>query len=280
MRKMYKVNYYYTNPNSFFQNNNPEETIGIIGYLRGDFASNGVGFYTTWFDMHPELKTQEFKEEFDNVINELREGILKDRSSMKDAIVKHPNCAIDLASGTSRGVFVETEHYEYAFRLIGDKGSYDFYCYCADKNVQPSHLRNARRFRDENGQLTKSIEEVSKLTQTEALNYYIDGDIYDFGGKPYIFRKSGRDMMFESKTGGLMNFSPDKIGTLLPDVAVGRISFVKIPLKQTMSSLTLKDLMQSVEFKDVHLVHAEEEIELATVAELNNNTLTMHGLMF
>lgn len=197
---MYKVNYYYTNPDSFFRNDNQEETIGIIGYLRGDFASNGKEFHTTWFDVHEELKTPKFKTEFDDVINELRKGILKDRSNMKNAIVKHPHCAIDSASGTSRGVFVETEHYEYAFRLIGDKGNYDFYCYCTDKNIQPSHLRNARRFCDENGQLTHSIEEIAKLTQAEALNYYIDGDVYNFRGEPYIFHKSGQNTMFESKT--------------------------------------------------------------------------------
>ena len=274
---MYKVNYYYTNPNNFFHNDNQEETVGIIGYLRGDFASNGKGFHTTWFDIHEELKTPQFQTEFDDVINELRKGILKDRSNMKDAIVKHPDCAIDLAFGTSRGIFIETECYEYAFRLMGDKGGYDFLCYCADKNIQPSHLRNARRFCDENGQLTHSIEEIAKLTQAEAMNYYIDGDVYNFRGEPYIFHKSGQNAMFESKTGGMMNFSPDKLGTLLPDVAVGGMSFVKAPLKQMMSSLTLKDLMQSIEFKDVHLVHADEEIDLATITELNDNTLTQEG---
>ena len=32
-----------------------------IGHLRGDFASSGYGFYTTWFDTRPQWKTDEFK---------------------------------------------------------------------------------------------------------------------------------------------------------------------------------------------------------------------------
>lgn len=222
---MYKVNYYYSNIKSFFHNDNPKETVGIIGYLRGDFASNGIGFHTTWFDVHEELKTLKFKTEFDDVINELRNGILKDRSSMKKVFSNHPNCVMNSEAGISRGVFVETEHYEYAFRLIGDKGNYDFYCYCADKNVQPSHLRNARRFRNENGQLAKTIEEVSKLTQAEALNYYTDGDRYESGGNIYTFRKSGMHMSFVSETGGETEVHPDKLGTFLPDVEYLGMSF-------------------------------------------------------
>ena len=44
-----------------------------IGHLRGDFASSGYGFYTTWFDTRPQWKTDEFKKELDEVINSLRE---------------------------------------------------------------------------------------------------------------------------------------------------------------------------------------------------------------
>lgn len=44
-----------------------------IGHLRGDFASSGYGFYTTWFDTRPQWKTDEFKKELDKVINSLRE---------------------------------------------------------------------------------------------------------------------------------------------------------------------------------------------------------------
>ena len=44
---------------------------GFVGYLRGDFDKSGNGFYTTWFDDRIYLKTDEFKSEFDTVINGL-----------------------------------------------------------------------------------------------------------------------------------------------------------------------------------------------------------------
>ena len=61
-----------------------------IGHLRGDFASSGYGFYTTWFDTRPQWKTDEFKKELDKVINSLREdkGLLHNRYDMS-AFAKH-----------------------------------------------------------------------------------------------------------------------------------------------------------------------------------------------
>ena len=56
-----------------------------IGHLRGDFDSSGYGFYTTWTDTRTQWKTDEFKVEFDEVINALRSdkyGLLKNRSAM------------------------------------------------------------------------------------------------------------------------------------------------------------------------------------------------------
>lgn len=50
-----------------------EGQTGSIGHLRGDFANSGYGFYTTWFDTRAQWKTEEFKAELDEVINELRE---------------------------------------------------------------------------------------------------------------------------------------------------------------------------------------------------------------
>lgn len=57
-----------------------------IGHLRGDFDSSGYGFYTTWTDTRTQWKTDEFKTEFDEVINALRSdkyGLLKNRSDKK-----------------------------------------------------------------------------------------------------------------------------------------------------------------------------------------------------
>ena len=46
---------------------------GFIGYLRADMDSNGEGFFSTWNDFRKDLKTQAFKDEFDEVINGFRD---------------------------------------------------------------------------------------------------------------------------------------------------------------------------------------------------------------
>ena len=45
---------------------------GCIGHLRGDMGSSGEQFFSSWDDHQGQLKTQEFKNEFDAVINALR----------------------------------------------------------------------------------------------------------------------------------------------------------------------------------------------------------------
>ena len=40
---------------------------GLIGHLRADMDTDGNGFFSSWFDLREELKTDEFKAEFDEV---------------------------------------------------------------------------------------------------------------------------------------------------------------------------------------------------------------------
>ena len=75
---------------SYAQSHQLEAQTGCVGYLRGDFGSTGKEFYSSWFDSMKYLKTPEFKEELDTVINALRQdpkygGLLKDRSSLSNA---------------------------------------------------------------------------------------------------------------------------------------------------------------------------------------------------
>ena len=60
---------------------------GCIGHLRGDMDTNGNGFFTSWTDHMAHLKTDAFKQEFDDVIHMLRfnpeyDGILKNRTAL------------------------------------------------------------------------------------------------------------------------------------------------------------------------------------------------------
>ena len=57
---------------TFKQSHQLEMQTGLIGYLRADMDSNGKGFFSTWNEFNSSLKTDEFRREFDDVINALR----------------------------------------------------------------------------------------------------------------------------------------------------------------------------------------------------------------
>ena len=57
---------------SYAQSSQLQGQTGNIGHLRGDFGSNDNLFYTTWFDARPQLKSDEFKQDLDDVINAMR----------------------------------------------------------------------------------------------------------------------------------------------------------------------------------------------------------------
>lgn len=48
---------------SYVQSPQIQGQTGNIGYLRGDFGSNGNSFYTTWFDTRSQWKSDEFKQD-------------------------------------------------------------------------------------------------------------------------------------------------------------------------------------------------------------------------
>ena len=84
-------------------------------------------------------------------------------------------------------------------------------------------------------------------------------------------------MYFEGKDGEKLFVAPELMGTFLPDVATEGNSFVKVPLSQTQSSLTLGELIKAVKLSSVHLVHDEVDIELATIEDLSDAMLTDEG---
>ena len=69
---------------------------GCIGHLRGDMGSSGEQFFSSWDDHQGQLKTQEFKDEFDAVINALRfdeahGGVLASRRALANYCWDHPD---------------------------------------------------------------------------------------------------------------------------------------------------------------------------------------------
>lgn len=115
---------------------------GCIGYLRADFDS-GSFFFSNWFDETSTLKTDEFKAEFDEVINFFRESsatpFLKSRSDMDNAFycLKPTRYApnVDL-----KGFKLETEKHTYYFKCNSRQGEYNLYCYCYNSEQLLKHL--------------------------------------------------------------------------------------------------------------------------------------------
>lgn len=121
---------------------------GLIGHLRADFGSNGNGFFSTFFDFRNSLKSDDFKAEFDDVINGLREnpvygGILKNRGAMNSYCYKHPESAIE--ADQQYGFRADTDHYSYMIRVNPHKGEYNLYCYCYVRQWLDRHMKQAEK---------------------------------------------------------------------------------------------------------------------------------------
>ena len=115
-----------------------------IGHLRVDLDSNGQGFYTTWDDHRPELNSPEFKQEFDDVINALREQeisgcFLKDRDSLKKFCSQFPEAKMT-EDGREFGFRLDTDEYSYMMRLNPNRGEYAAYIYAYERELLDFYL--------------------------------------------------------------------------------------------------------------------------------------------
>jgi len=123
---------------SYTQDQDTMKKAGCIGHLRVDMDTNGTGFYSSWDNHSAEMKTQAFKDEFDDVINALREdpqygGILKNRSSLAAYCRSENDSAFE--NGQEYGFRVDTEDYAYMLRLNPNPGEYAAYIYAYDKEM-------------------------------------------------------------------------------------------------------------------------------------------------
>lgn len=121
---------------------------GCIGYLRGDFGS-GQEFYTTWFDQRAEYKTDQFKADFDQVVNALRArdgcGLFASRDSMGRFCLDHADAAFAGNSGTEYGFKLKTAEHTYLLRCNLNRGDYNFYLYAYVTRHLEHHIEQAKQ---------------------------------------------------------------------------------------------------------------------------------------
>ena len=168
-----------------------------IGYLRGDFGT-GKEFYTTWNDCCKQWKTDEFKAEFDDVINTLRSeeyGLLQNRSAMRHYVSQNAESAIEGNYCTEYGFRVDTEKHAYLFRCNPIQGDYNFYCYCYVSEWLDRHMKQAEqgiRFIDSHYTVLFRIPDGGKIVVTdqagkknEQICRFIDEYHTEIGGHLY-----------------------------------------------------------------------------------------------
>ena len=130
---------------AYSQSSQIEGQTGCIGYLRGDFGA-GQEFYTSWFDQRKEYKGDEFKEEFDEVVNTLREkdGLLCSRESMNRFCCQHPEAEFEGNYCTEYGFRVKTPQHTYMLRCNLNQGDYNFYLYAYVARFLEHHIAKAQ----------------------------------------------------------------------------------------------------------------------------------------
>ena len=96
-----------------FYTPHPEEDkrLGTVGHVRMDFGRSGNEFWHTWWPRGPEeLNSPAFKAELQEVVDTLRESVLKNRFAVERFCYEHGG---KISGGWTQnyGYIVETEHY-------------------------------------------------------------------------------------------------------------------------------------------------------------------------
>jgi len=161
------------------------EALGSIGHLRMDFGRHGTEFWTSWFDhCGDKLNTPEFKAEIDEVVNELRQTVLKDRASMRSFCSDFGGELGESLGIRQFGYCIETEHYRYCLRCKPQEGDYDGYLWCYDKRVQEMNMARQQ----------KSEVVVGRLT-------FANGDVLEFTDPTEYIAKLREEIDYISTTG-------------------------------------------------------------------------------
>ena len=113
---------------TYTQSSQIQGQTGCIGHLRADMDSNGEGFFSSWDDHRGYLKTDQVKEEFDQVINQLRFGTGDENG------IRHENddCFLKNRSALARYCWsqpsarMQTDEEYYGFRVDTDSYTYTY----------------------------------------------------------------------------------------------------------------------------------------------------------
>lgn len=122
-----------------------DERLGCIGHIRMDFGRNGNEFWHTWWPRGPEeWNSPTFKAELQEVVDELRQSVLKNRTAMERFCYGHGG-KIDGGYVQNYGYVVETEHYRYCLRCNPSPGDYNAYLTAYDLDIQRQNMEQEQQ---------------------------------------------------------------------------------------------------------------------------------------
>ena len=150
-----------------FYTPHPEEDkrLGTVGHVRMDFGRSGNEFWHTWWPRGPEeLNSPAFKAELQEVVDTLRESVLKSRFAMERFCYARGG---KISGGWTQnyGYIVETGHYRYCLRCNPSPGDYNCYCTAYDLDVQ---RQNMARDKPLAGRVTYANGDAQEFTDAEA----------------------------------------------------------------------------------------------------------------
>ena len=186
-----------------FYTPHPEEDkrLGTVGHVRMDFGRSGNEFWHTWWPRGPEeLNSPAFKLELQEVVDTLRESVLKNRFAMERFCYEHGG---KISGGWTQnyGYIVETEHYRYCLRCTPSPGDYQGYLYCYDlrqqQMAQQAKPVGRVTFADGSRMDYTDAQEYLRCIQKELPQHSVTGFRYETLTDDPVVRKQVDDILFD-----------------------------------------------------------------------------------
>ena len=132
---------------TFTQSSQIASQTGCLGHFRADFGPDGDEFHSSWEDQRSDLKTDAFKEQFNEIIAELRNGtdngkLFSTRANLARFCFRHPTATVSGAKDSTAYRF-DVGDYAYLMRLNSNRGDYNVYIYVYIADWLDKHLREA-----------------------------------------------------------------------------------------------------------------------------------------
>ena len=188
-----------------FYTPHPEEDkrLGTVGHVRMDFGRSGNEFWHTWWPRGPEeLNSPAFKLELQEVVDTLRESVLKNRFVMERFCYEHGG-KISGGYVQNYGYIVETEHYLYCLRCNPSPGDYNGYLTCFDLDVQRQNMARDKplvgrvSYANGDAQEFTDADEFFRCVQEELPYRPTTGFRYEVLTDDPVVRKQVDDMIFD-----------------------------------------------------------------------------------